>query len=197
MPRRSPAYLESRREQLLAGARSAFATHGFDRTTVAVLERELGVTRGAIFNYWPNKLAIFMELANRDASRIVDQASSTPGGPRAVLEALIDLAARDREWFSVYFEALRVIRRDPALWALWEERSRRSAERMTEAVQRWQAEGFVRADLEPKDVLVLIFVLLDGVLLQIAISPDADVTEYSGLPGLVETALAPIGQAPN
>jgi AcrR family transcriptional regulator len=196
MPRRSPEYLETRREQLLAGARSAFARHGFDGTTVAVLESELRVTRGAIFNYWPNKLAIFMELANRDASRIVDLASSTPGGPRAVLEALIDLAARDREWFSVYFEALRVIRRDPALWARWEERSRLGAERMTDAVQRWQAERFVRADLEPDDVLVLIFVLLDGVLLQIAISPDADVREYAGLPGLVEQALAPAGQPP-
>jgi TetR/AcrR family transcriptional regulator, transcriptional repressor of aconitase len=196
MPRRSPQYLETRREQLLAGARSAFARHGFDGTTVAVLERELGVTRGAIFNYWPNKLAIFMELANRDASLIIDLASSTPGGPRAVLEALIELAARDREWFSVYFEALRVIRRDPALWARWEERSRLGAERMTEAVQRWQAEGSVRTELQPDDVLVLLFVLLDGVLLQIAISPDADVREYAGLPGLVEQALAPAGQPP-
>src|SRR3954451_7602801 len=82
---------------LLAAARRDFAEHGYDGTTVALLEKELGVARGAIFNYWPNNLAIFMQLAERAAVDVTetpellargpvveDLAGASPGRPRVV-----------------------------------------------------------------------------------------------------------------
>jgi TetR/AcrR family transcriptional regulator, transcriptional repressor of aconitase len=193
MPRRTPEYIESRREELLTGARRAFATHGFERTTVAVLEQELGVSRGAIFNYWPNKMAIFMELAERDAIDVSGQTEVLAKGPAAVLEDLIARARADREWFGVYLEAVRVIRRDPELWSRWEQRTWDAAERVSAAVEDWQKRGLVRSDLTVENVLVLIFTLLDGIVLQTATSPVPSYEEYSVLPGLVEAALAPGG----
>jgi TetR/AcrR family transcriptional regulator, transcriptional repressor of aconitase len=191
MPKRTPAYRESRRDQLLAGARRAFAEHGFEGTTVAVLERELGVSRGAIFNYWPNKLAIFMELAERDAVDISRQSELLARGPAAMVEDLIERARADREWFGVYLEATRVIRRDPELWARWEKRSADAAERMGEAGQGWRARGLVRDDLSDDDVFALIFTLLDGIVLQVATTPQPSMDSYAVLPGLVADALAP------
>jgi TetR/AcrR family transcriptional regulator, transcriptional repressor of aconitase len=191
MPKRTPAYRESRRDQLLAGARRAFAEHGFEGTTVAVLERELGVSRGAIFNYWPNKLAIFMELAERDAVDISRQSELLARGPAAMVEDLIERARADREWFGVYLEATRVIRRDPELWARWEKRSADATERMGEAVQGWRARGLVRDDLSDDDVFALIFTLLDGIVLQVATTPQPSMDSYAVLPGLVADALAP------
>jgi AcrR family transcriptional regulator len=195
MPKRTPAYRESRRDQLLAGARRAFAEHGFEGTTVAVLERELGVSRGAIFNYWPNKLAIFMELAERDAVDISRQSELLARGPAAMVEDLIERARADREWFGVYLEATRVIRRDPELWARWEKRSADAAERMGEAVQGWRARGLVRDDLSDDDVFALIFTLLDGIVLQVATTPQPSMDSYAVLPGLVADALAPRASA--
>jgi AcrR family transcriptional regulator len=193
MPRRTPEYLESRRDQLLAGARRAFAAHGFEGTTVAVLERELGVSRGAIFNYWPNKLAIFMELADRDAVEVIPDDDALAAGPGALLEHLTELADADREWFGVYLEAVRVIRRDPEQWARWEKRSADGALRMADAVARWQAAGLVRDDITAEDVFALLFTLLDGIVLQVATSPqpDMDMSGYAALPRLVTDALAP------
>jgi AcrR family transcriptional regulator len=191
MPRRSSEYIETRRDQLLAGARRAFAEHGYDGTTVALLERELGVTRGAIFNYWPNKLAIFMELAERDAVDITEQTELLARGPAAVVEDLLARARADREWFGVYLEATRVIRRDPELWARWEQRSQAAGERMGEVVRDWQRRGMVRDDVTADDVLVLIFTLLDGIVLQVATSPQPSFEDYVRLPGLVADALAP------
>ena len=188
MPKRSPDYLEARREELLAGAQRAFAEHGFDRTTIAVLERETGVSRGAIFHYWPNKLAIFMELAERDAERVTRDASEL-GSPEEAFAHMMRMVEENREWLRVYFEALRVIRRDPELWQRWVERSTRTAERWVAAVDRWKAAGSVRADLDPEDALALVFVLLDGLLLQVTMSPETDQADYSALPGLVAVAL--------
>lgn len=195
MPKRTPEYRESRREQLLAGARRAFAAHGFEGTTVAVLERELGVSRGAIFNYWPNKLAIFMELAEHDAVDVSQQTEVLARGPAAMVEDLIERARADREWFGVYLEAIRVIRRDPELWSRWEKRSADAAERMTVAVQGWRERGLLRDDLTDDNVFALIFTLLDGIVLQVATTPQPSMDEYSVLPGLVADALAPRGLA--
>ena len=56
----------TRRKQILEGARRAFARHGYEGATVARLEEEIGLSRGAIFNYFPDKWSVFYELASRD-----------------------------------------------------------------------------------------------------------------------------------
>ena len=66
MPKRSEEHLQARRDQILAGARRTFAQHGYEGATVARLEEEIGLSRGAIFNYYPSKLELFVALATED-----------------------------------------------------------------------------------------------------------------------------------
>ena len=42
---------------------AASRVHGYEGATVARLEQEIGLSRGAIFNYFPSKDALFVELA--------------------------------------------------------------------------------------------------------------------------------------
>ena len=70
MPKISEERRTERREQILAGARRCFAEHGYEGATVAKLEREIGLSRGAIFNYFPSKEDLFVELAVRDSARM-------------------------------------------------------------------------------------------------------------------------------
>ena len=70
MPKVSEEHLQARRDQILEGARRAFARHGYEGTTVSLLEQEIGLSRGAIFNYFPDKWALFFELAVRDQYRL-------------------------------------------------------------------------------------------------------------------------------
>ena len=70
MPKISDERRTERREQILGGARRCFAEHGYEGATVARLEQAIGLSRGAIFNYFPSKEALFVELAVRDSARI-------------------------------------------------------------------------------------------------------------------------------
>ena len=72
MPKISEERRTERREQILEGARRCFAEHGYEGATVAKLEREIGLSRGAIFNYFPSKEDLFVELAVRDSARMSD-----------------------------------------------------------------------------------------------------------------------------
>jgi hypothetical protein len=65
-----PQWREALHEQILAGARRCFAEHGYEGATVVRLEREIGLSRGAIFNYFPSKEDLFIELAVRDSARL-------------------------------------------------------------------------------------------------------------------------------
>ena len=65
----SQEHLDARRAEILEGARRAFAQHGYDGATVARLEEEIGLSRGAIFHYFDGKLDLFVALANSDNAR--------------------------------------------------------------------------------------------------------------------------------
>src|SRR2546430_16180992 len=70
MPKVSAEHRESRRRQILEGCRRAFGRYGYEGATVPQLEAETGLSRGAIFSYFPSKLDLFLALAEEDQLRI-------------------------------------------------------------------------------------------------------------------------------
>ena len=107
MPKVTAEHKEARREQILAGAQRAFARHGYEGATVSRLEAETGLSRGAIFNYFENKQALFVALVRRSSDRFVE--IWLEQGYRALLDAI---AHEDPEWLSVQVEAARRVRTD-------------------------------------------------------------------------------------
>src|SRR3954451_689829 len=99
MPKVSEAHLAARRAEILEGARRAFAKHGYEGATVARLEEETGLSRGAIFRYFNSKLDLFVELASSD--NIGYQQLLLDEGLDAVLRAI---AAADRDWLGGLLE---------------------------------------------------------------------------------------------
>src|SRR3970282_2195031 len=97
MPKISEERRTERREQILAGARRCFAEHGYEGATVARLEREIGLSRGAIFNYFGSKEELFLELAFRDNARLVRL--WVEKGWEATLREVV---SADPDWVGVY-----------------------------------------------------------------------------------------------
>ena len=76
MPKVSAERLEARRQQILDGARAAFARHGYEGATVRVLEEEIGLSRGAIFHHFIDKPALFLALARQDGESLAATVTS-------------------------------------------------------------------------------------------------------------------------
>ncbi len=114
MPKVSPEHAEARRAQLLEGARRCFARWGYDGATVPRLEREIGLSHGAIFNYFPTKLDLFVALAREDHERFHEiwHSLGFAGLARHIAEA-------DPSWLSVYLDLHRRLNTDPALRKKW------------------------------------------------------------------------------
>jgi|SRR5581483_4112024 len=114
MPKVSAEHVEARKEQILQGARRCFARWGYEGATVPRLEREIGLSHGAIFNYYRSKLDLFLALAREDHARfhrIWDE--------QGFAALARHIAGADPAWLSVYFELHRRLHTDAALARKW------------------------------------------------------------------------------
>jgi AcrR family transcriptional regulator len=182
VPKVSEQHLEARREQILDGARRAFAKHGYEGATVGLLEEEIGLSRGAIFNYYPDKWALFFELASRDQHELTSLLMEHG------LDATIrHLAEENPDWMSVYFEVVRRFRRNPELL-----QERRGGEGRQEEVDAWLRrlveEGTFRHDVQLADVLLFVHVVANGIALARSLDVAIDV---DGLLKLVHGGIDP------
>jgi AcrR family transcriptional regulator len=162
MPKISEERRTARREQILAGARRAFAEHGYEGATVARLEEATGMSRGAIFNYFPSKEDLFLELAWRDNAHLIQLWLD-----RGWEAALREVVEEDPDWLGVYLEMTRKIRTDPEFarrHAELDDEGRVSA--LIEHVREQQDRGELRDDYPPERVAGFISLVANGVVLQ-------------------------------
>jgi TetR/AcrR family transcriptional regulator, transcriptional repressor of aconitase len=172
VPKVSDQHLEARREEILAGARRAFAEHGYEGATVARLEEEIGLSRGAIFNYFPDKWALFFELAVRDQHEL-----TTLLMEQGVDATIRHLADESPDWMAVYFEILRLLRRDPERMKEFQMRGGEGREaEVDEWLQRLVDDGTFRSDVKREDIAVFVNLVANGVALarSLDLSLDAD-----------------------
>ena len=182
MPKVSDAHKEQRRRQILEAARKVFARHGYEGTTVSLLEQVTGLSRGAIFNYFPNKQAIFVELAVESSSRLTEIWLSR--GFRALLE---EIAHEDPDWLGVQFEASRRVHADPEFEALVRAHEAELAAHRNERLARLEEQG-VREDVPLETIAVFLSLIANGLALRRTMGdsmPDLD-----ALAELVERGVA-------
>ena len=170
MPKVSEAHLQARREQILDGARRAFARHGYEATTVAVLEQEIGLSRGAIFNYFPDKWALFFELAARDQHELTSLLME-----QGIDATIRHLADESPDWMAVYFDVLRLLRNDPERMKEFQARGGPEREAQVDAwLQRLVDEGEFRRDAKLEDIQVFVGVVANGVALARSLKLEVD-----------------------
>jgi TetR/AcrR family transcriptional regulator, transcriptional repressor of aconitase len=183
MPKVSDDHKERRRAQILEAARGCFARHGYEGATVAKLEEATGLSRGAIFNYFENKQALFVELALESSLRLTDL--WLEHGHRALFEELLK---EDPDWLAVQLEAVRRIRTDPEFKRQLAAHERELEKTRPARLERLQALG-VRQDFRLDDIALFLSVVANGIALQISTGdrlPDVDV-----MVSLLETGVGP------
>jgi AcrR family transcriptional regulator len=182
MPKVSSEHKQRRREEILEGAQRAFARHGYEGATVARLEEETGLSRGAIFNYFDNKDALFVAVVAQSSDRLVG--IWLERGFRALLDAIVN---EDADWLSVQMEATRRIRTDEGFREQVAKLDRDVAATRNERFARLRPS--VRDDLPIETIAQFLSLLANGLAFVRVTGdplPDLDVLNQ-----LVETGVAP------
>jgi AcrR family transcriptional regulator len=168
VPKLSDTEREARRRRVLDGARRCFARHGYEGATVVRLEREIGLSRGAIFNWFPSKQELFLALAAEDNTRL--HALFAEAGFDALLEAITE---HEPDWLAVYLEFGRRLKADAALRERWLAIAPTEARERSRAwIERGQATGELRTDVSAEELGQFLGVIVDGVVTQRALGFD-------------------------
>jgi AcrR family transcriptional regulator len=183
VPKVSEEHKNRRREQIIDGARRCFARHGYEGATVARLEEEVGLSRGAIFNYFPNKEALFVAVAASLSDRMtriwLEQ------GFRALLDAIVH---EDTDWLAVQLEAVRRFRTDPEFQRQVDAQEEVWAETRDERLDALREQG-VRDDVGIDQIGIFLGLIANGLALRVTVgdpNPDLD-----AIAELVETGVGP------
>lgn len=182
MPKVSDEHKQRRRDEILGAAQRVFARHGYEGATVARLEAETGLSRGAIFNYFGSKDDLFVAVVAQSSDRLVE--IWLDRGFRALLEAI---AHEDPDWLAVQLEAARRVRTDERFRAAVEKLERRAAELRDE--RRARLAESVRDDV-PTDAVAAFLSLLANGLAFARVTGDA-LPDLDLLNELVETGVGP------
>jgi AcrR family transcriptional regulator len=177
VPRVSQDQLDARRQEILAGARTSFARHGYEGATVRRLEEEIGLSRGAIFHHFRDKDSLFLAVAEDDAATMVATVAE-----HGLVQVMRDLLARAADptaepdvtgWLGSQLEVSRRLRTDPEFAKRWAARSDAIAAATRERLGRQLEAGALRADV-PIDILAQFLELAyDGLVLHVAMGRPA------------------------
>jgi AcrR family transcriptional regulator len=186
MPRVSADQLAARRQQILDGARSCFARHGYEGATVRRLEQSTGLSRGAIFHHFRDKDALFLALAEQDAERMADIVAEQ--GLVQVMRELLSSPERiDAGWAGTFLEIARRGRTDPGFRDRW----RAHAEALTAATQarleRQALAGTLRADVPVPVLARYLELVLEGLVSHLSMGLPGE--HLGGVLDLVEGAV--------
>ena len=170
VPKVTEEHVQARRGQILEGARRTFARDGYEGATVAKLEGEIGLSRVAIFNYFPDKWSLFLALAAEDQFEFM----------RTLEEEGIDgllrrLAEESPDWLAVYFELARRLRTNPELMRELQNRSPDAARRGDELLASLQEQGELRDDIDLETVIAFINIVANGLALAVSLGLELDV----------------------
>ncbi len=111
---RDPVSWELSRQRVLDAALDVFGEKGYDAATMQEIAARVGVTKAAIYYYFPTKSALLDAIltpAHEAANQLLDLAESQPTQAEqiaAALSAMIDSGVANRR-------ALAVLNRDPAV----------------------------------------------------------------------------------
>ncbi len=187
MPKVLPEYLELRRQQILEAAAACFARRGFHQTTMQDICREVELSPGAVYRYFPSKDAIIEGMCNRGQEQNAEALNETitSNDTLSTFDELIRVFFLEMDNLkSIEFCTLNVelIAEAPRNERVQELQSRNLQEvrgRLIPFIRTAQISGEVDPTLEPEAIARVMIAQYQGLITQRLVEPDIDLTSYA------------------
>lgn len=177
MPRILPEYKEEVRKKIVEAAFSLFLDNGYHGTTMDAIAERLGVTKPALYQYFPGKEDLFAAVAERSRQELKGSLElsyrnrNIRDGSAVLFDSLLAYAPQFSSMFSemmllsVHNERLRIV--------LHQDRTEdiRIIERF---IASQQEIGYVSPGLSPRVLAIACDALVNGLLLDIMAGLDKE-----------------------
>lgn len=201
MPRVTPEHSEARRQQILEAARACFLRDGFHQTSMQDIQREAGLSAGAIYLYFKSKNEIILGIATELLATLGGLFPEDPAeeGERLSFPVLMRLflnriegLQREQHLFPLVIQVWAEAMRDPSMWA-----SLRSAIadvdlRLQHLLEACKREGLIRPDTDVAALTMVIIGIGQGFIVQRTLLDETAFERYAaGVEALLMNGAGP------
>jgi AcrR family transcriptional regulator len=173
MPKTSAAAKEARRAQILDAAVRCFARRGYYATTIEDVVQETGLSRGALYLYFPSKEALYLAISERwncGMEAAIRARLSPDLSPPAVLRMLIEVTGEhvraEADACRVLMEGWNLSHHLPALTERTREQQARSLSVFSQLLKAGITAGEFRADMVVEAQARILMATLHGLMVQ-------------------------------
>lgn len=177
MPRIIPGYKEEVRKKIVGAAYRLFLTEGYHGTTMDGIAGALGVTKPALYQYFPGKedlYAAVAEHARQELKGILEhsyQNRDIRGGSEALFDAVSRYAP---QYQGMYSEMMLIAPHNERIRQILEEDLREDVRVIERFISRQQETGFVSSSLDSRVLAIACHALVNGLLLDIMAGMDKE-----------------------
>jgi len=177
MPRIIQEYREEVRKKIIDAAYSLFVEKGFHGTTMEEIAQRLGVTKPALYQYFPGKEDLYTAVAERcrqELNGLLERSYQNRNireGSAALFDSLAEYVPQfhgmnaEMMLLAAHNEQMRAVLRQDRIEDI------RVVERF---ITRQQEEGLVSRTLDPRTLAIACDALINGLLMDIMVGLDKE-----------------------
>ncbi len=177
MPRIITEYKEEVRKKIIEAAFSLFLDKGYHGTTMDEIAERLGVTKPALYQYFPSKEDLFAAVAERSRQELMGtlQLSYVDRNIRDGSAALFDsLLAYAPQFSSMFSEMMLLAARNERLRAVLHEDRIGDIRIIERFIAGQQETGYISPRLNPRVLAIACDALVNGLLLDVMAGMDKE-----------------------
>ena len=177
MPRIIQEYREEVRKKIVEAAYSLFLHKGYHGTTMRAIADILGVTKTALYQYFPGKEDLYAAVAEhgREELAAILERSFNKRDLRSGSEILFDTLARNTPQFNgIYSEMMMLAMHNERIRNLLREDRIEDIRVVERFIARQQETGLVSGQLNPRVLAIACDALMNGLLIDIMAGMDKE-----------------------
>jgi AcrR family transcriptional regulator len=177
MPRIITEYKEEVRKKIVDAAYDLFLTKGYHKTTMEEIAAVLGVTKPALYQYFPGKEDLYAAVAERGRQELkgILELSYQNRDIRGGSAALFDAVSRYAPQFQgTYSEMMLMAPHNERIRLVLEEDLREDVLVIEQFISRQQQTGFVSSGLDPHTLAVAFHSMVNGLLIDMMAGMDRE-----------------------
>jgi len=196
MPRVVPEYREEAKARILKAAEQVFAKKGYHQATMDDIAKTIGVSRGAVYQYFRNKEELFEERCKTHARDLEKTLHSTftGGDLLRVAELFFNELEQRTAGRTELLEALAEAPRNKAIKKVLQESYSRNQDIIVRFLEKLEEERTLRRNLDTTLIARLLMAMADGILMSMLRGLDESEARKVWIEGLRFVALAIVGK---
>ncbi|MCK9631672.1 MAG: TetR/AcrR family transcriptional regulator [Methanoregula sp.] len=177
MPRIIPQYREEVKQKIVFAAFTLFIEKGYHGTTMGEIAESLGVTKPALYQYFPGKEDLFAavaEHARQEFKGTLERAyagRNIRDGSAALFDALLNYVP---QFNGMYSEMLLLATRNDRLRTVLVQDRTEDIRVIERFISRQQETGLISSRLDPRVLAVACDALANGLLMDVLMGMDRD-----------------------